>query len=112
MSIRHLGLAIVNSTAPACAYLCNTCNDRSRYSGRFAAYCDRARRWSCHFQPMFSDQGGLDLACVFSPGRQQRLIGTYMRASGFTRVTQQASTPARGDPLWVVIGNVFGNVWR
>jgi hypothetical protein len=37
---------------------------------------------------------------------QQRLIGTYMRASGFTRVTQQASTSARGDPLWVVIGNV------
>jgi SAM-dependent methyltransferase len=37
---------------------------------------------------------------------QQRLIGTYMRASGFTRVTQQASTPARGDLLWVVIGNV------
>jgi hypothetical protein len=29
-----------------------------------------------------------------------------MGEAGFTRVTEQALTPPRGDPLWVVIGNV------
>jgi SAM-dependent methyltransferase len=41
---------------------------------------------------------------AFSGPDQQRLVGTYMRAAGFTNVASQASTPARGDPLWVVIG--------
>jgi SAM-dependent methyltransferase len=35
---------------------------------------------------------------------QQRLVEAYMRAAGFTNVTHQASTPQRGDPLWIVIG--------
>jgi SAM-dependent methyltransferase len=43
---------------------------------------------------------------AFSGPDQQRLIGAYMRAAGFTRVTEQASTPLCGDPLWVTIGNV------
>jgi Methyltransferase domain len=43
---------------------------------------------------------------AFSGPDQQRLIGAYMRAAGFTRVTEHGSTPPRGDPLWVVIGNV------
>ena len=37
---------------------------------------------------------------------KQRLVGAYMRAAGFGDVTEQASTPPRGDPLWVVIGIV------
>ena len=41
------------------------------------------------------------------PGsEQQRLVGAYMRAAGFSHVTEQASTPPPGDPLWTVIGNV------
>jgi SAM-dependent methyltransferase len=43
---------------------------------------------------------------AFSGPDQQRLVGAYMRAAEFTSVTEQASTPSRGDPLWVVIGNV------
>jgi hypothetical protein len=43
---------------------------------------------------------------AFSGPEQQRLIGAYMRAAGFTRVINQASTQPRGDPLWAVIGNV------
>ena len=43
---------------------------------------------------------------AFSGPDQQRLIGAYMRAAGFTCVTEQTSTPPLGDPLWVVIGNV------
>ena len=35
---------------------------------------------------------------------QQRLVGAYMRAAGFTNVAGQASTPRLGDPLWIVIG--------
>jgi hypothetical protein len=42
---------------------------------------------------------------AFSAPEQQRLVGAYMRAVGFTTVTGQASTPPRGDPLWVVNGN-------
>jgi ubiquinone/menaquinone biosynthesis C-methylase UbiE len=37
---------------------------------------------------------------------QQRLVGAYMQAAGFTNVTGRASTPRQGDPLWVVIGIV------
>ena len=40
----------------------------------------------------------------FTGPDQQRLVAAYMRAAGFTNVTQQASTPPRGDPLWIVIG--------
>jgi hypothetical protein len=35
---------------------------------------------------------------------QQRLVSAYMHEAGFADVTQQASTPPRGDPLWVVTG--------
>jgi SAM-dependent methyltransferase len=35
---------------------------------------------------------------------QQHLVAAYMRAAGFGEVTMRASTPADGDPLWVVIG--------
>jgi SAM-dependent methyltransferase len=35
---------------------------------------------------------------------QLRLVGSYMRAAGFVRVTERASTPLDGDPLWAVIG--------
>jgi SAM-dependent methyltransferase len=41
---------------------------------------------------------------AFSGPDQQRLVGAYMREAGFTDVIPQASTPSRGDPLWVVIG--------
>lgn len=41
----------------------------------------------------------------FSGPDQQRLVGAYMRAAGFTRIADQASTPLHGDPLWVVIGS-------
>jgi hypothetical protein len=41
---------------------------------------------------------------AFSRPDQQRLVGAYMRAAGFTRVVDRASTPPRGDPIWVVIG--------
>jgi SAM-dependent methyltransferase len=37
---------------------------------------------------------------------QQRLVGAYMQAAGFSNVTGQAVTPRQGDPLWVVIGIV------
>ncbi len=37
---------------------------------------------------------------------QQRLVGAYMQAAGFTDVTQSASTPRQGDPLWTVIGSL------
>jgi SAM-dependent methyltransferase len=40
----------------------------------------------------------------FSGPDQQRLVGAYMREAGFTDVALRASTPPRGDPLWVVIG--------
>jgi SAM-dependent methyltransferase len=43
---------------------------------------------------------------AFSGPDQQRLVAAYMRAAGFTQIAQQASTPQRGDPLWVVIGIV------
>ena len=43
---------------------------------------------------------------AFSGPDQQRLVGAYMRAAGFTRVANQASTPLAGDPLWIVIGSV------
>ncbi len=35
---------------------------------------------------------------------QQRLVGAYMEAAGFQMVTARAARPARGDPLWAVIG--------
>jgi SAM-dependent methyltransferase len=37
---------------------------------------------------------------------QQGLVGAYMREAGFGGVVSQAWTPADGDPLWMVIGNV------
>ena len=43
---------------------------------------------------------------AFSGPDQQRLVGAYLRAAGFSRVAEQASTPPGGDPLWVVIGVV------
>ena len=41
---------------------------------------------------------------AFSGPDQQRLVGAYMRAAGFTGVAETASTPPRSDPLWIVIG--------
>ena len=41
---------------------------------------------------------------AFSGPDQQRLVAAYMREAGFTDIANQASTPPRGDPLWVVIG--------
>jgi hypothetical protein len=35
---------------------------------------------------------------------QQRLVGAYMRAAGFTNIVDRASTPREGDPLWIVTG--------
>ncbi len=35
---------------------------------------------------------------------QQRLVGAYMNAAGFTGIEGRAHAPAFGDPLWVVIG--------
>jgi hypothetical protein len=37
---------------------------------------------------------------------QQRLVGAYMQAAGFSKIADHASTPPRGDPLWSVIGFV------
>jgi SAM-dependent methyltransferase len=42
----------------------------------------------------------------FSGPDQQRLVGAYMQAAGFTTVADHASTPMRGDPLWAVVGVV------
>ncbi len=36
---------------------------------------------------------------------QQRLVGAYVQAAGFTGVVSEAFTPLRSDPLWVVIGS-------
>jgi SAM-dependent methyltransferase len=36
---------------------------------------------------------------------QQRLVGAYMQAAGFTTIVGHAATPRVGDPLWVVIGS-------
>ncbi len=35
---------------------------------------------------------------------QQRLVGAYMHAAGFTDISGRASQPPDGDPLWAVIG--------
>jgi SAM-dependent methyltransferase len=43
---------------------------------------------------------------AFSGLDQQRLVGAYMQAAGFTKVAEYASTPQQGDPLWAVIGFV------
>jgi SAM-dependent methyltransferase len=37
---------------------------------------------------------------------QQRLVGNYMQAAGFNKITDHAATPMEGDPLWGVVGNV------
>jgi len=37
---------------------------------------------------------------------QQRLVGAYLQAAGFSKIAEHASTPMEGDPLWVVIGIV------
>jgi SAM-dependent methyltransferase len=40
------------------------------------------------------------------PGpEQQRLVAAYMAAAGFANIASSASTPAGGDPLWVVTGS-------
>jgi SAM-dependent methyltransferase len=41
---------------------------------------------------------------AFSGPDQQRLVGAYMRAAGFSNIGQHASTPQWRDPLWVVTG--------
>ncbi|HEY3848928.1 MAG TPA: methyltransferase domain-containing protein [Acetobacteraceae bacterium] len=43
---------------------------------------------------------------AFSGPDQQRLVGAYMEAAGFTKIAEHVSAPERGDPLWVVIGIV------
>jgi hypothetical protein len=35
---------------------------------------------------------------------QQRLVGAYMDAAGFTGVDAYAHTPRGSDPLWAVVG--------
>jgi SAM-dependent methyltransferase len=37
---------------------------------------------------------------------QQRLVGAYMQAAGFTNTIEEAVRPPEGDPLWIVIGLV------
>jgi SAM-dependent methyltransferase len=39
-----------------------------------------------------------------SPPDQQRLVGAYMGAAGFTNVDAQATEHPHSDPLWIVIG--------
>lgn len=41
---------------------------------------------------------------AFSGRDQQRLVTAYMRAAGFTTVTDRAFLPDAADPLWVLIG--------
>jgi hypothetical protein len=43
---------------------------------------------------------------AFGGPDQQRLVGAYLQAAGFSRIADHASVPVRGDPLWVVIGFV------
>jgi SAM-dependent methyltransferase len=45
---------------------------------------------------------------AFAPPDQQRLVAAYMREAGFAHLTDQASTPPLGDPLWAVIGKAAG----
>ncbi len=40
---------------------------------------------------------------------QQRLVGAYMAAAGFTKITVDAFTPAASDPLWVVTANTLSD---
>lgn len=35
---------------------------------------------------------------------QQRLVGAYLGAAGFTDIVGRAAVPRQGDPLWAVIG--------
>jgi len=42
---------------------------------------------------------------VLSAPDQQRLVGAYLRAAGFSTVGTRAWTPDDGDPLWSVIGS-------
>ena len=35
---------------------------------------------------------------------QQRLVGAYMRAAGFSQIAEREHRPPDGDPLWCVIG--------
>jgi hypothetical protein len=37
---------------------------------------------------------------------QQRLVGNYMQAAGFSKIADHASTPVGSDPLWAVVGFV------
>jgi hypothetical protein len=37
---------------------------------------------------------------------QQRLVGNYMQAAGFSKIADHGSTPPGSDPLWAVVGFV------
>lgn len=37
---------------------------------------------------------------------QQRLVGNYMQAAGFSKVADHAVVPPDSDPLWTVVGFV------
>jgi hypothetical protein len=41
---------------------------------------------------------------ALSGADQRRLVIAYMKAAGFADVSARNSTPAQGDPLWLVIG--------
>jgi hypothetical protein len=41
-----------------------------------------------------------------APQDQQRLVGAYMRAAGFSSIAGRASIPPESDPLWTVTGRV------
>jgi NaMN:DMB phosphoribosyltransferase len=43
---------------------------------------------------------------AFGGPDQQRLVGAYLQAAGFSKIAEHASTPMEGDPLWVAIGIV------
>jgi SAM-dependent methyltransferase len=45
---------------------------------------------------------------ALSHADQQRLVGAYMEAAGFTEVSRDESVPPAGDPLWVVTGRCGG----
>jgi hypothetical protein len=37
---------------------------------------------------------------------KQRLVAAYLHEAGFSKVSYHAATPDRGDPLWVVVGEL------
>jgi len=68
----------------------------------------RVSRTSAPFAVSFSNRcfptKAVAIWQAFSGPDQQRLVAAYMREAGFTSIANEASTPPRGDPLWVVIG--------